>query len=74
MQARWIQQHDSLPAAGFIGWDCAYNPDGRLMNNGGVLNTLTTNAINVALTLSTSGSSSSYAVVGTEALQYVVPQ
>jgi hypothetical protein len=74
MQARWIQQHQALPPAGFIGWDCALNPDGRLMNNGGVLNTLTTNAINVALTLSSAGSSSTYAVVGTEALQYVVPQ
>jgi hypothetical protein len=74
MQARWIQQHDSLPAQGFIGWDMAYNPDGRLMNNGGVLNTLTTNAIQVVLNLSTPGSASSYAVVGTEALQYVVPQ
>lgn len=74
MQARWIQQHQALPPAGFIGWDCALNPDGRLMNNGGVLNTLTTNAINVALALSSPGSSSTYAVVGTEALQYVVPQ
>lgn len=74
MQARWIQQHQALPPAGFIGWDCALNPDGRLMNNGGVLNTLTTNAISVNLTLGTPGSSSTYAVVGTEALQYVVPQ
>lgn len=74
MQSRWIQQHQALPPAGFIGWDCALNPDGRIMNNGGVLNTLTTNAINVALTLSTPGSASTYAVVGTEALQYVVPQ
>jgi len=74
MQSRWIQQHATLPPAGFIGWDCALNPDGRLMNNGGVLNTLTTNAINVALTLGTAGSAQTYAVVGTEALQYVVPQ
>lgn len=74
MQARWIQQHQALPPAGFIGWDCALNPDGRIMNNGGVLNTLTTNAINIVLTLGTPGSSSAYAVVGTEALQYVVPQ
>ena len=74
MQARWIQQHDTLPAAGFIGWDCAYQPDGRLTNQGGVLNTLTTNAIQVVLSLNTPGSSSAYAVVATEALQYVVPQ
>jgi hypothetical protein len=74
MQARWIQQHQSLPPDGFIGWDCALNPDGRIMNNGGVLNTLTTNAISVNLTLGTPGSASAYAVVGTEALQYVVPQ
>jgi hypothetical protein len=74
MQARWIQQHQALPPAGFIGWDCALNPDGRLMNNGGVLNTLTTNAIQIVLNLSTPGSAQSYAVVATEALQYVVPQ
>jgi hypothetical protein len=74
MQARWIQQHDTLPAAGFIGWDMAYNPDGRLMNNGGCLNTLTTNAIQIVLGLNSPGSASTYAVVGTEALQYVVPQ
>lgn len=74
MQARWIQQHDTLPAAGFIGWDLAYQPDGRLTNQGGVLNTLTTNAIQVVLTLGTAMSSSGYVVVATEALQYVVPQ
>ena len=74
MQARWIQQHQALPPAGFIGWDCALNPDGRLMNNGGVLNTLTTNAIQIVLELNSPGSAQTYAVVGTEALQYVVPQ
>jgi len=74
MQARWIQQHQALPPAGFIGWDCALNPDGRLMNNGGVLNTLTTNAIQIRLELNTPGSARAYAVVATEALQYVVPQ
>jgi hypothetical protein len=74
MQARWIQQHDTLPAAGFIGWDLAFQPDGRLTNQGGVLNTLTTNAIQVVLTLGTAMSSSGYVVVATEALQYVVPQ
>lgn len=74
MQARWIQQHQALPPAGFIGWDMALNPDGRLMNNGGVLNTLTTNSIQVRLVLGTAGSANTYAVVGTEALQYVVPQ
>ena len=74
MQARWIQQHQALPPAGFIGWDMALNPDGRLMNNGGVLNTLTTNAIQVVLGLNSPGSAQTYAVVGTEALQYVVPQ
>jgi hypothetical protein len=74
MQARWIQQHDTLPAAGFVGWDLAYQPDGRLTNQGGVLNTLTTNAIQIVLTLGTPMSSSGYVVVGTESLQYVVPQ
>lgn len=74
MQSRWIQQHQSLPPAGFIGWDMALQPDGRLINGGGVLNTLTTNAVNVKLTLNTTGSSSTYLVVGTESLQYVVPQ
>jgi hypothetical protein len=74
MQARWIQQHQALPPAGFVGWDMALNPDGRIMNNGGVLNTLTTNATSVALTLSTAGSSSTYCIVATESLQYVVPQ
>lgn len=74
MQARWIQQHGTLPAAGFVGWDLAYQPDGRLTNQGGVLNTLTTNAIQVVLTLGTAMSANGYVVVGTEALQYVVPQ
>ena len=74
MQARWIQQHGTLPAAGFIGWDLAYQPDGRLTNQGGVLNTLTTNAIQVVLTLGTAMSANGYVVVATEALQYVVPQ
>ena len=74
MQARWIQQHDTLPAAGFIGWDCAYQSDGRLTNQGGVLNTLTTNAIQIVLTLNTAMSAEGYVVVGTESLQYVVPQ
>jgi hypothetical protein len=74
MQSRFIQQHDTLPPQGVLIWDMAFNPDGRLMNNGGVLNTLTTNAIQVQLQLNTPGSSETYIVVGTEALQYVVPQ
>jgi hypothetical protein len=74
MQARWIQQHDTLPAAGFIGWDLAYQPDGRLANQGGVLNTLTTNAIQIVLTLNAAMSAQGYLVVATESLQYVVPQ
>ena len=74
MQARWIQQHQALPPAGFVGWDMALNPDGRLMNNGGCLNTLTTNNVNINITLGTAMSSTGYLVIGTEALQYVVPQ
>ena len=74
MQARWIQQHQALPPAGFVGWDMALNPDGRIMNNGGCLNTLTTNNVNINLVLGNAMSSSGYIVVGTEALQYVVPQ
>lgn len=74
MQARWIQQHQALPPAGFVGWDMALNPDGRLMNNGGCLNTLTTNNVNINIVLGTAMSSTGYLVVGTEALQYVVPQ
>jgi hypothetical protein len=74
MQARWIQQHCALPPAGFVGCDMALNPDGRLMNNGGCLNTLTTNNVNVNIVLGVAMSSTAYIVVGTEALQYVVPQ
>jgi hypothetical protein len=74
MQARWIQQHDTLPAAGFIGWDLAYQPDGRLTNQGGVLNTLTTNAIQIVVALNAAMSAQAYVVVATESLQYVVPQ
>jgi hypothetical protein len=74
MQARWIQQHQALPPAGFVGWDMALNPDGRIMNNGGCLNTLTTNNVNINLVLGVAMSSTGYIVVGTEALQYVVPQ
>jgi hypothetical protein len=76
MQYRWVQQHAQLPPVGFIGWDMALMADGRLANWGGCLNTLTTNAITIQLqTLSTySFASTAYAVVGYEALQYVVPQ
>ncbi len=76
MQYRWVQQHDQLPPAGLIGWDMALMPDGRLSNWGGILNTLTTNAVTIQLqTLSTyTFSSSAYAIVGRELLQYVVPQ
>lgn len=75
-QYRWIQQHMELPPAGFIGWDMALAPDGRLMNWGGTLNTLTTNAIQVQVVFNSgyTPSSTAYAVVGYEALQYVVPQ
>jgi len=76
MQYRWVQQHSVLPPAGFIGWDMALMPDGRLSNWGGTLNTLTTNAITIQLnTISTyTFATTAYAVVGYEALQYVVPQ
>lgn len=75
-QYRWIQQHNTLPPAGFIGWDMALAPDGRLMNWAGVLNTLTTNAITVQIQFASgyTPSTTAYAVVGYEALQYVVPQ
>jgi hypothetical protein len=54
----------------------ALMPDGRLSNWGGILNTLTTNAVTIQLTtLSTyTFSASAYAIVGRELLQYVVPQ
>jgi hypothetical protein len=76
MQYRWVQQHDQLPPIGFIGWDMALMPDGRLSNWGGILNTLTTNAVTIQLvTLGTyTFSASAYAIVGRELLQYVVPQ
>lgn len=76
MQYRWVQQHNELPPVGLIGWDMALMPDGRLSNWGGILNTLTTNAVTIQLqTLSTyTFSSSAYAIVGRELLQYVVPQ
>lgn len=75
-QYRWIQQHAQLPPAGFIGWDMALAPDGRLMNWGGTLNTLTTNAINIQVQFASgfTPSTTAYAIVGYEALQYVVPQ
>jgi hypothetical protein len=65
-----------LPPVGFIGWDMALMSDGRLSNWGGTLNTLTTNAITIQLNTASgySFASSAYAVVGYEALQYVVPQ
>jgi len=71
-----VQQHDELPPIGFIGWDMALMPDGRLSNWGGILNTLTTNAVTIQLvTLGTyTFSASAYAIVGRELLQYVVPQ
>jgi hypothetical protein len=75
-QYRWVQQHSQLPPAGLLGWDLALMADGRLSNWGGTLNTLTTNAITIQIVTgsSYSFSSSAYAVVGRELLQYVVPQ
>ena len=76
MQYRWVQQHQQLPPIGFIGWDMALMPDGRLSNWGGTLNTLTTNAITIQIVTASNYtfSASAYAIVGRECLQYVVPQ
>jgi hypothetical protein len=70
MQRRFMQQHGFVPPVGVIIWDMAVNWAGEV-TNAMALNSLTTSGINVHLEFNTAVSSSAYAVVGVEALQYV---
>lgn len=70
MLRRFMQQHGFIPPVGTIVWDMGVNMKGEI-TNANVLNTLNTAGINVHLEFSAALSSTSYAVLGVEALQYV---
>jgi hypothetical protein len=70
MQRRFVQQHGFLPPVGVVIWDMGVNFAGEV-TNALALNTLNTAGINIHLEFNTAVSSSAYAVVGVEALQYV---
>lgn len=69
--ARFIAQHGStLLTTGLLAWDFALDDQDNLTNRY-ALNTMNTSGIQVSLTFTGAQSSTAYAVVGVEALQYV---
>lgn len=69
-QARFEEQHGQILPVGVMAWDLALDPRGRV-TNAYALNTLNTSGIQVNLQFTGTLSSTSYAVVGVEALTYV---
>ena len=70
-QARFMEQHGVILPVGVLAWDLALDNRGRV-TNAMALNTLNTSGIQVNLTFTGAQSASAYAVVGVEALTYVV--
>lgn len=68
-QRRFFRQHQFLPAQGLIIWDMAQDDSGNITNEA-ALNTMTTSGVTVHLETNSALSSTAYAVVGVEALQY----
>lgn len=69
-QARYIAQHGTLLPTGVLAWDFALDDQDNITNRY-CLNTMNTSGIQIALTFTGTQSSTAYAVVGVEALQYV---
>jgi len=70
-QRRFLKMHGFMPPVGCIIWDLALDEYGRV-NNYKALNTLNTSGVGVALTFTGAQSSTAYAVMGVEALTYVL--
>ena len=71
MQRRFLRQHGVLLPAGVMAWDLAVDELGKI-SNARALNTLNTASVLVHLDFSGALSSTAYAVMGVEALTYVV--
>ncbi len=69
-QARYIAQHGTLLPSGVLAWDFALDDQDNITNRY-ALNTMNTSGIQVNLTFTGTQSSTAYAVIGVEALQYV---
>jgi len=69
-QARTIAKHNALLTKGILAWDFALDEQDAITNRY-ALNTMNTSGIQIQLTFSGTQSSTAYAVVGVEALQYV---
>ena len=69
-QARLIAQSGTLLTKGTLAWDFARDDQDNITNRY-ALNTMNTSGIQIQLTFSGTQSSTAYAVVGVEALQYV---
>lgn len=69
-QARYLAQSGTLPTKGVLIWDFARDDQDNITNRY-ALNTMNTSGIQIQLTFSGTQSSTAYAVVGVEALQYV---
>lgn len=69
-QARYIAQHGTLLPKGVLAWDMATDDQDNITNRY-ALNTMNTSGIQVNLTFTGTQSSSAYAVVGVETLQFV---
>lgn len=69
-QRRFVRQHGFLPPVGVVIWDMATDEYWR-RTNAQALNTLTTAGVLIHIDFTGAQSSTAYAVVGVEALQYV---
>jgi hypothetical protein len=70
-QRRFLRQHGFLPPVGVIIWDLALDNFGRL-TNAYALNTLNTSGIIISVTFTVAQSAAAYAMIGVEALTYVL--
>lgn len=69
-QARFYAQHGTAITKGTLAWDFALDDQDNITNRY-ALNTMNTSGIQIQLTFSGTQSSTAYATVGVEALQYV---
>lgn len=69
-QARFIAQQGTLLPSGVLAWDFARDDQDNITNRY-ALNTMNTSGIQLALTFTGTQSSTAYAIIGVEGLQYV---